>query len=34
MEGDGVVGPAQGSKPREPLMTLGQWLEMQDRASE
>ena len=34
MEADGVVGPAQGSKPREPLMTLGQWLEMQDRMSE
>ncbi len=34
MEAGGVVGPAQGSKPREPLMTLGQWLEMQDRASE
>ena len=34
MEADGVVGPSQGSKPREPLMTLGQWLEMQDRMSE
>jgi S-DNA-T family DNA segregation ATPase FtsK/SpoIIIE len=34
MEMNGVVGPTQGSKPREPLMTLAQWHDMQERASE
>lgn len=34
MEVHGVVGPAQGSKPREPMMTLAQWQEMQQRSSE
>jgi len=34
METHGVLGPAQGSKPRELLMSLAQWHDMQDRANE
>jgi S-DNA-T family DNA segregation ATPase FtsK/SpoIIIE len=32
MEADGVLGPAQGSKPREILMSLAQWHERQGTA--
>jgi S-DNA-T family DNA segregation ATPase FtsK/SpoIIIE len=34
METHGVLGPAQGSKPRELLMSLAQWHDMQERANE
>jgi S-DNA-T family DNA segregation ATPase FtsK/SpoIIIE len=34
MEAHGVLGPAQGSKPRELLMTLAQWHEMREREND
>lgn len=34
METHGVLGPAQGSKPRELLMSLAQWHDMQERTNE
>jgi len=34
MEAHGVLGPAQGSKPRELLMTLAQWQDMLEREND
>ncbi|MBR5942578.1 MAG: hypothetical protein IKZ81_04475, partial [Clostridia bacterium] len=31
MEARGIVGPFEGSKPRQVLLTRDQWLEMKNR---